>query len=134
MDRERFEQIVAAYGAEPRRWPADERAAAEAFATAHADAATLLAEARATDALLEAAQDAAAPSDLLAARILKRAPVAAAPITWRPFAALVACAVLGLALGFGGALMAPRASSADAALNAAFGDSWSDHAESGSEG
>lgn len=29
MNAERLEQLIAAYGASPRRWPADERAAAE---------------------------------------------------------------------------------------------------------
>lgn len=53
MTAERFLALTAAYGADRRRWPESERAAAEAFAAAHADAARpILAEADAVDALL----------------------------------------------------------------------------------
>ena len=53
MTAERFLALVAAYGADRRRWPEGERAAAEAFAAARADIARpALAEADAVDALL----------------------------------------------------------------------------------
>jgi len=53
MTAERFLALVAAYGADRRRWPDGERAAAEAFAAAHADLARpALDEADAVDALL----------------------------------------------------------------------------------
>lgn len=53
MTAERFLALVAAYGADRRRWPESERAAAEAFAAAHADTSSpALAEADAVDALL----------------------------------------------------------------------------------
>jgi hypothetical protein len=53
MTAERFLALVAAYGADRRRWPEGERAAAEAFAAAHADVAgPAMAEADAIDALL----------------------------------------------------------------------------------
>ncbi|NJC40168.1 hypothetical protein GGQ87_000426 [Brevundimonas alba] len=53
MTAERFHALVAAYGADRRHWPEDERAAAEAFAAAHADvAAPALDDADALDALL----------------------------------------------------------------------------------
>lgn len=53
MTAERFLALVAAYGADRRRWPDGERAAAEAFAATHADiSAPALAEADAMDALL----------------------------------------------------------------------------------
>lgn len=53
MTAERFLALVAAYGADRRRWPEGERAAAEAFAAARADiAGPALAEADAVDALL----------------------------------------------------------------------------------
>lgn len=53
MTAERFLALVAAYGADRRRWPESERAAAEAFAAAHEDASSpALAEADAVDALL----------------------------------------------------------------------------------
>ncbi len=53
MNCERFAAIVEAYGAEPRRWPAAEREAARTFAASDAQAAALLAEALALDALLD---------------------------------------------------------------------------------
>ena len=53
MTAERFLALVAAYGADRRRWPEGERAAAETFAAAHADLARpALDEADAVDALL----------------------------------------------------------------------------------
>ncbi|HEY0598917.1 hypothetical protein [Brevundimonas sp.] len=53
MTAERFLALVAAYGADRRRWPEGERAAAEAFASAHAEiAGPALGEADALDALL----------------------------------------------------------------------------------
>jgi len=53
MTAERFYALTAAYGADRRRWPDDERAAAEAFAADHPGLARpALAEADAIDALL----------------------------------------------------------------------------------
>ena len=52
MDLNRFETLVAAYGATPSRWPEEERDAAEAFARDHPRAGALLAEADSIDALL----------------------------------------------------------------------------------
>lgn len=55
MTAERFLALVAAYGADARRWPAAERASAEAFAAAEpAIARAALAEADDIDALLHA--------------------------------------------------------------------------------
>ncbi|GAA0648965.1 hypothetical protein [Brevundimonas lenta] len=55
MTAERFLALIAAYGADARRWPVDERAAAEAFMAAQPEAArAALAEADAVDALLHA--------------------------------------------------------------------------------
>lgn len=57
MTSERFLALVSAYGADARRWPQAERAAAEAFAVAEpAVAAPALAEADAADALLHASK------------------------------------------------------------------------------
>jgi hypothetical protein len=101
MDKARFDAILAAYGADPRRWPADERAQAEAFA-AHAGAA--VGEARALDAALDLAPGPAPASDLLAARILaarKRAP------RINPMWAMAACMAGGVLLGVGAGLNAP---------------------------
>lgn len=104
MDQARFDAIVAAYGADPRRWPIEERAAAQAFArNAGADLST----ARALDALLDLAPAPSAPSDLLQARILRAMPKPAVFPVRRIAAALAACAVFGLALGYGAGVNAP---------------------------
>ena len=53
MTAERFLALAAAYGADRRRWPEGDRAAAEAFASAHPDLAQpVMAEADVLDALL----------------------------------------------------------------------------------
>jgi hypothetical protein len=120
MTQERFEALLAAYGADPRRWPLDERAAAEAFA-AGAEAKAALTEARTIDALL--ALDARAPSanEALRARILAAAPRASTAFDWRaPAMALAACAVGGVLIGYGaGAFVAP-AGAVDAVIADAF--------------
>lgn len=54
MTQDRLEQLIAAYGAEPRRWPEGERAAAERLLSASAPARALLAQARALDEALDA--------------------------------------------------------------------------------
>lgn len=128
MDKERFAAIVAAYGADPGRWPERERHAAQAYARAHADeCAALLAEARALDAALAAAP-AHQPSDLLTARVMAahRAGLRAGLIHGprRAALALAACAAMGVLIGFGGARLAPVASPSDGAeemLAAVFG-------------
>lgn len=57
MTSERFLALVAAYGADARRWPEAERAAAQAFAAAEpVVAGPALAEADAADALLHASR------------------------------------------------------------------------------
>lgn len=57
MTSERFLALVAAYGADARRWPEAERAAAQAFAADEAAAVRpALAEADAADALLHASR------------------------------------------------------------------------------
>ena len=56
LTEERFRAIVEAYGAEPERWPASERASAAIFARDHADfAQPLMDEARGLDQWLDAA-------------------------------------------------------------------------------
>ncbi len=53
MTSERFLALIAAWGADARRWPEDERAAAQAFAAAHPEAVRgALVEANAVDDLL----------------------------------------------------------------------------------
>ena len=73
MTAERFHDLVAAWGADPRRWPADERAAAEAFVAANAEAArAALDEADAIDALLRKSPS-PAPSAALRERVIASA-------------------------------------------------------------
>ncbi len=54
MTPERFRQIVEAYGADPQRWPGQERQAAEAFAQADAEAQAVMARESTLDGLLGA--------------------------------------------------------------------------------
>jgi hypothetical protein len=112
MNQTRFDAIIEAYGADPRRWPEAERADAMAWAQARAE--TI----RAQEALDRALDLYAAPLDLdrFAARaldgfsgdrganVLTRLPLrrSAGPL-W----ALAACALLGIALGFGAGRTAP---------------------------
>lgn len=108
MDRERFTELLDAYGADFRRWPAETRAEAAACAAQDAEAAALIAEARRLDAALDAARDEAQPSADLAVRILAQAPRAQRLALDRSaMLALAACAVSGVVLGYGGGLFAP---------------------------
>ncbi|NML34314.1 hypothetical protein [Paraburkholderia antibiotica] len=102
MTPERFHQIIAAYGAEPRRWPDDERAAAQAWAQAHrVEADTLLADAAGLDAWL--ASDEVEPAGLeLQRRIIDGAPRARASMRrrwWWSGAAVAGVGLLGGAAG-----------------------------------
>ncbi|MDX5367022.1 MAG: hypothetical protein LPK88_11300 [Alphaproteobacteria bacterium] len=74
---ERLEAIIDAYGASPMRWPAGERAAAEALLAASVEARSLLADARMLDGMLAAAP-VEAPSDALVARLMAARPRGAA--------------------------------------------------------
>lgn len=56
MTLERLKTILDAYGAQPGRWPAEERAAAEALVARSAEARTALAEAEGLDGALAAWQ------------------------------------------------------------------------------
>ncbi|MFI4975084.1 MAG: hypothetical protein ACHP84_11145 [Caulobacterales bacterium] len=84
MNQDRFEALIAAFGADPRRWPAGERAAARAFEEAHPQiAARVAATERTLDALLDRYGD-HDPSPVLRQRIIESAPVArAAARAWR---------------------------------------------------
>ncbi len=115
MTPARFQALVEAYGAEPRRWPEGERPAAERFAETHSEiAAPLLAAAAALDrCLAEAlAEDpapvlSAAAAERMRARArpgllagLRQAIAGRGPL-WQPAGALAAALVLGLGLGVG---------------------------------
>ena len=110
MNTLRFIEILQSYGAAPARWPADERAAMQAFADKFEDARTLLAEQAALDAALNT-QIAPAPSEFLRARILasagksagapQAAPKAANDrLPWKSVAAMLMVGIFtGLAAG-----------------------------------
>jgi hypothetical protein len=73
MTAERFHALIAAYGADTRRWPEAERAAAEAFAAACPEIArTPLDKAEAIDALLHASR-VRSPSAALRDRVIASA-------------------------------------------------------------
>lgn len=73
MTSERFLALIAAWGADARRWPEDERAAAQAFAAAHPETVrAALAEADSVDALLHLSH-APRPSMALRDRVIASA-------------------------------------------------------------
>lgn len=94
----RFEQIVDAYGVDPRRWPPDERQAAEVFMQSSAEARALVATAAELDDWLDQALI-PAPSELAERRVLKAAPRAQRAFGWTSGAGWAAAAAAGLVLG-----------------------------------
>jgi hypothetical protein len=111
----RFRRLIAAYGADPARWPPGQRSRAEALLARSDTARTLLAEAQAFDSLLMT--DARPVADeQLAAAIIARAtavPQERAPLSARAFAldwslsrlwpqavGLAAAAVVGFVIGW----------------------------------
>ncbi|WP_323117768.1 hypothetical protein [Burkholderia alba] len=106
MTPERFREIVDAYGAEPQRWPAPERADAQAWAHDHRrEADALLRDAAGVDAWL-ASDPAVEPDAALVRRIVASAPVRPArpPVRSRAFGwPGAALAGLGIAGGLAGA-------------------------------
>jgi hypothetical protein len=103
MTPERFHQIVEAYGADPRRWPQQERVAAQTWADAHrAQADAYLAEAAELDTWL-AADHVAPPDAALQQRIIdsapRRRPAAQRRAWWWSGAAVAGVGLLGGAAG-----------------------------------
>jgi hypothetical protein len=106
MTPERFQTIVEAYGADPRRWPEQERAAAEAWAALHRDEAqTMLSGSAGLDAWL-GSHSVAPPDRELEQRIVASGPKPRAPrlrrMVWWSGAAV---AGVGLAGGLAGAFV-----------------------------
>jgi hypothetical protein len=100
MTPERLQQLIAAHGAEPARWPEDERAAALSMAVDHASA---LEAGRALDRALDA-WVAPPPSDALRRRVLGAAPATppwARPGLWLSGAGLAAACAAGVVAGVG---------------------------------
>lgn len=122
MKLTRFRAILAAYGAQPERWPEGERAAAEALARSSLEAARALAEARALDRALISASLAGVKLEQDEFVMLKTRIVAAArplmtsklarwlgfdltPLqVWPSLAGLALATVLGFGVGVGGLL------------------------------
>ena len=108
MDTERIRELLDAYGADERRWPAEDRAAHGRIAT---EEAAWLAEARALDDALASYE--VPPLDL-AQRVLDALPVPLldrvltwlvpheARHLWRPALAAALPMVLGIAIGIAG--------------------------------
>jgi len=105
MDLARLREIFDAYGADPRRWPGAERAAAEALIANSPEAASLREDAAALDTLMDLSV-APAPSPELMARILANHEPAGwfaalwpfGPV-WQPVSAMAFAAVLGVVIG-----------------------------------
>ena len=129
MTRERFIEMLEAYGADPARWPDAERDDAQAWAAEHPDAVetALLVEAK-LDALLGPAE--AVPSDLLQRRLLQRAPRPAVSFDWHMPVAAAAALVIGVMAGFaGGAVVSDPITETEAIYADAFGglgEDWVD--------
>lgn len=105
MDMARLAEILDAYGADPRRWPVEERAAAEALIADSPEAEALREDAAAMDMLMDLSA-APAPSPELMARVLAaREPSGWLAVlwpfgpAWQPVSAMAAAAALGIAIG-----------------------------------
>lgn len=113
MGLDRFRELMEAYGADPQRWPGNERGAAEALLVQNADAVALHRRAASLDALLNEATLPAAAFDaerMIAAvtgqpqrtaEIVTLRPVRkqAASGFWLKVASLAAAAVIGFLVG-----------------------------------
>jgi hypothetical protein len=107
MSLARLRDMLAAYGAAPSRWPADERDAAEALIARSEPARAALAEAAHVDLLLDAAEP-PPPSDRLAWRLraigpkpqaeASRPPRASWLAGLRPMTAVAQAAVIAVAI------------------------------------
>jgi hypothetical protein len=133
MNIQRFEQLVEAYGADPKRWPEGEREAARALAHAQAEhCGPLLEAAHALDQALDCAP-AGAPSIALRERVIGAAPRQRAPRfglgqgvkgsggpswLWWPSAGLAAACAAGVLFGVVVTDHATRAARADTVLAA----------------
>jgi hypothetical protein len=102
MNQDRFQQMIDAFGGEPARWPAADRAAAELYLAALPDARAALAEAHALDQALDAWVSPSV-SAALREQILARAPMSsmiwAWPKLWLSGAGLAAACAAGAVVG-----------------------------------
>lgn len=111
MDRTRAVEIIEAYGADPARWPAEEREAALAWAKRDAAVGRAMAEAETLDAMLvdwarePLASDGVAEASIDA--VMARLPVAGAARSWWP--KLVLGGSIAAAIAIGALLIPPDA-------------------------
>jgi len=113
MGLDRFRELVEAYGAEPGRWPANERGTAEVLLAGNAEAARLRGRAAALDAMLDKASlpEAAFDAERLIAAVTAEPQRTAEIVTLRPaikqsgsgfwlkVASLAAAAAIGFLVG-----------------------------------
>jgi hypothetical protein len=100
MDHERFEMLLAAYGADAARWPPADRGPALRYLAANPSAHALRAQARQLDGLLDAWR-VDAPDTRLRDRIAQGAPVGRLRprALWMSGVGLAAACVLGVLAG-----------------------------------
>jgi hypothetical protein len=108
VDLQRLREILDAYGADPARWPAEERAGALRLLSDSAEAAAMRDDAQALDSLLNQAPGLEPTPELMAeilarpsrsrGRALLEALWPFGPI-WRPALGMAAAVVLGVAVG-----------------------------------
>lgn len=122
MKTERFKELLAAYGADPRLWPTAEREAARAFLAAEPENERMLFEARQVDAALDAFK-AAPVSHALRDRVIAMAaqaglkPQSIRPFFgWAPRLGLAAACAAGVIVGVGVTMDYRAAVQADTAL------------------
>ena len=125
MNAQRFQDLADAYGADVRRWPEAERAAARAFMDADRHGAErLLFEARQTDLVLDAAPPPVVSHALreqvialaAAAGLKPRARFAFGRLAWASGAGWAAASVAGVLVGFNLSQPAIARAEADAVL------------------
>lgn len=105
MNEKKFQEVIAAYGANPARWPESERDGMVLFSQANTQAAHELAGARQLDRLLDLLPD-YQPQEMLRIRILSaeqrlRSSAWRWPLdsVWRPAAGMAASLAFGILLG-----------------------------------
>jgi hypothetical protein len=130
MTPARFESLIAAYGADPARWPAAERAAAEALLARAPELRARTAQAAALDTALDrwpspappaldAEQLAARVSAMPQGRVVAFRPRRRAAALWPNAAGLAAAALAGFLIGWSGLdsnLLPPREETSTVAL------------------
>jgi hypothetical protein len=130
MTQERFQQLTDSYGAEPKRWPAAERAAAQAFAEAQPEQArAALFAARMIDAALDmspAIEVRPALRNAILATAPKPRPRRKGAWFWIPGAGLAAACAAGALAGVAVMRGPSNDAHADMVLASAADSGWTD--------